>query len=110
VAALHLPSLDDPVMQEAAPIVPETRRAGTSLPSQGEAGCGIFDGAPFVMGAALPVVPGKLAKKIIRGEFVDMTELLKDNIELERRRMAAVDNIQGQRLSRREMPDFESWL
>ena len=56
------------------------------------------------------MVPGRLVKKILRGEFVDMTELLKDNIEVERRRLSAGDHAQGQRLSRREMPDFESWL
>ena len=62
------------------------------------------------MSEALPVVPAKLMKKILRGEFVDMAELLKDNIEMERRRQIAGEGSQGQRPSRREIPDFLSWL
>ena len=62
---------------------------------------------PFVLSEALPVVPGKLVKKILRGEFVDM---LKDNVEAERRRLAPGENSQIPRPSRREIPDFESWL
>ena len=42
---------------------------------------------PFVLNEALPVVPAKLVKKILKGEFIDMCELLKDNIEAERRRL-----------------------
>ena len=38
------------------------------------------DGPPFVLSEALPVVPFKLVKRIQRGEFVDMAELLKDNM------------------------------
>ncbi len=37
------------------------------------------EGSPFILGEALPVVPGKLVLKIQRGEYVDMAELLKDN-------------------------------
>ena len=43
---------------------------------------------PFILGEGLPVVPAKLANKIQKGEFVDMAELLKDNIEAERHRVA----------------------
>ena len=43
---------------------------------------------PFVLSEALPVVPAKLVRRIRRGEFVDMAELLKDNMEVERRRAA----------------------
>ena len=67
---------------------------------------------PFIMSEALPVVPGKLVKRIRKGEYIDMAELLKDNVEAERRRqgLGGGDNVQGQRLSRREIPDFSSWL
>ena len=41
---------------------------------------------PFILGKGLPAVPAKLANKIQKGEFVDMAELLKDNIKAERRR------------------------
>ena len=38
----------------------------------------------FILGDTLPVVPANLVKQIIKGEFVDMVELLKDNMEAER--------------------------
>ncbi len=67
------------------------------------------EGSPFVLSEALPVVPGKLVQRIQRGEFVDMAELLKDNVEAERRRLVVGDGKAG-RLGRREVPDIESWL
>ena len=33
---------------------------------------------PFVVSEALPVIPPKILKRIWKGEFVDMAELLKD--------------------------------
>ena len=70
------------------------------------------DGPPFVLSEALPVVPFKLVK---RREFVDMAELLQDNMEVERRRAASAGEggQQSQAInsgSRREMPDMLSWL
>lgn len=44
---------------------------------------------PFVLSETLPVVPAKLVKKVVTGDFVDMAELLKDNIEVERRQGAS---------------------
>ncbi len=64
---------------------------------------------PFVLSEALPVVPAKLAHHIRKGEYVEMAELLKDNVEAERRRLAAGESGTA-RVSRREVPDFESWL
>lgn len=40
----------------------------------------------FVLSEALPVVPAKLVRRILKAEYVDMSELLKDNMEAERRR------------------------
>ena len=40
------------------------------------------DTAAFILSEALPVVPAKLVTKIRSGEYIDMAELLKDNIEL----------------------------
>ena len=45
--------------------------------------------APFKLSDALPVVPSKLVKRIVRGEYIDMAEMLSDNMELERRRALA---------------------
>ena len=67
----------------------------------------------FVLSEALPVVPAKLVRRILRAEYVDMAELLKDNMEAERRRMQAdgggMQHYQG-RSSRREIPDIVSWV
>ena len=43
---------------------------------------------PFKVGNGLPVIPPKPVAKIQKGEYVDMTELLKDNLEADRRRSA----------------------
>ena len=41
---------------------------------------------PFIVSGALLVVSAKLVKRILNGDFIDMVELLKDNMEIERRR------------------------
>ena len=58
----------------------------------------------------LLVRPAKLVKKILRGEFVDMAELLKDNIEAERRRVAVAEGSSGIPNLRREIPILLGWL
>ena len=69
---------------------------------------------PFIVGEGLPVVPAKLATKIQRGEFVDMADLLKDNLEAERRRLSVAGGVMASLLAgkppRREVPDLLSWL
>lgn len=40
----------------------------------------------FTLGEGLPPVPAKLVSHIQKGEFIDMAELLRDNIKAERRR------------------------
>ena len=68
-------------------------------------------GKPFIISEALPVIPAKLVKKVERGEFVDMADFLKDNIEAERRRLTGGMNESPlARSSRREVPDLLSWL
>ena len=91
--------------------------------SEGEAAVGMAtsrtkevnpDSLPFVLSETLPIVPAKLVRKILSGDFVDMAELLKDNMEAERRRHASeADPTQGhlgQPPPRREVPDLMSWL
>lgn len=72
------------------------------------------DTLPFTLGEGLPPVPAKLASKIRRGEYVDMAELLRDNMELERRRdtREVSSNAFGlnQQPNRREVPDLLSWV
>ena len=38
---------------------------------------------PFTLGEGLPVIPAKIVTKILRGEYVEMSELLQDNISLD---------------------------
>ena len=54
------------------------------------------------------MVPAKLVKKIVRGDFVDIAELLRDNMEAERRRAGWEGEPSLTR--RREVPDILSWL
>ncbi len=42
------------------------------------------ESAPFVLNSVLPVVPARLVKRILKGDFIDMVELLWDNLETER--------------------------
>lgn len=69
---------------------------------------------PFVLGEGLPVIPAKLTAKIQRGEFVDMADLLKDNLEAERRRLSVAGGVVASLLAgkppRREVPDLLSWI
>jgi len=67
---------------------------------------------PFILSEALPVVPPKLVKRIVRGDYIDMAEMLSDNMELERRRaLAESEGIANVKQSgRREIPDVLSWL
>ena len=54
----------------------------------------------------------KLVAKIVKGDYVDMAELLRVNIEADRRR-AMDSSAAGPRTSQahwREVPDFLSWL
>ena len=63
---------------------------------------------PFILGEALPVVPAKLVKHMQRAEYIDMAELLKDNIEAERRRLASVEEGGSSRGVHREVPNLWS--
>ena len=66
---------------------------------------------PFILREALPVVPAKLVKRILRGEYIDMAELLKDNIEAEIRRLASTEEGCGSsRGACRGIPNLWSWL
>lgn len=65
----------------------------------------------FILDEALPVVPTKLVKQILRGEYIDMAELLKDNIEVERRRLTSTEEGGGSSSgARRGIPNLWSWL
>lgn len=67
--------------------------------------------SPFVLSEGLPPVPAKLVAKIQKGDYVDMAELLRDNMEWERR-LSSSDSSGSKigRASRREVPDLLSWI
>ena len=65
--------------------------------------------APHSRLVSLPPVPAKLVAKILKGEYVDMAELLRDNMEAERRR-ARSDTQNNNSTNRREISDLFSWV
>ena len=93
---------------------PAGAKAGGGPPGEKTEVDGTPTPVPFTLSEGLPPVPAKLVQKIQRGDFVDMAELLRDNMELERRQPAT----EGQRnaiwpagkANRREVPDILSWI
>ena len=71
-----------------------------------------FGATSFILGESLPVVPAKLVKRIIRGDYLDMAEMLSNNMEVERwRALAESEGTPSPRsVGRREVPDMLSWL
>ena len=72
-------------------------------------------GKPFILSEGLPPVPRKLVARILRGEFVDMAELLRDNLEAQRRGSSSNPSSSGSSgggnsRSWREVPDLLSWV
>ena len=67
---------------------------------------------PFLFSDGFPPVPAKLVGKILRLEFMDMAELLRDNIEAERRqgRQREATGVPAKQQQRREVPDILSWI
>ena len=72
-------------------------------------------GKPFILSEGLPSVPHKLVARILRGEYIDMADLLRDNLEAQRRctsqssgspPLGAAPTSRG----RREIPDLLSWV
>lgn len=69
------------------------------------------EGSPFVLGEGLPTVLAKLVKISLKGDYVDMAELLQDNIEAARRQGdLPASSKGGTRCPCREVPDILSWL
>lgn len=95
------------------PVASASQTAGSSaVPGGGpspalEEKCG-----PFVLGEGLPPIPARLVGKIRKGEFVDMADLLRDNLEADRRRGRESEESSpspSARSTRREVPDLLSW-
>ena len=103
---LDLPSFDG----DGLPGMTGTSAVGPQLAGADEKGPET-ESAPFVLNSVLPVVPARLVKQILKGDFVDMAELLRDNLEAERRRARSeleTGKSGAPASSRREVPDFTS--
>lgn len=59
---------------------------------------------PFVLGEALPAVPAKLVRRILKPEYIDMAELLHDNIEVGGEVAGRGNTLPGALLGAREIP------
>ena len=70
-----------PTFREEHPPEDKSSKEGGGAPS----GSSVKSVTPFIMGESLPPIPAKLVTKIQKGEFIDVAELLRDNIEAERR-------------------------
>ena len=71
------------------------------------------DVSSFSLGEGLPPVAAKLVAKILSGDYIDIGELLLDNMKAERRRLW-VQHAESAGTSgggnRREVPDLFSWI
>ena len=66
-----------------------------------------------MLSEGLAPIPAKLVARIVKGEFVDMVELLRDNVEAVRRGSLQEGPIASQphtKKTRREVPDLLSWV
>ena len=65
---------------------------------------------PFILSEGLLPVSAKLVMRILRGDFIDMAELLQDNLEVQcRGALQEMFVSTGTSRSRREVPDLLSW-
>ena len=107
IATLGLPVIEG---GDVGPLSAPPPQLGQVL-SQGGSAVATGTATAFILGEGLPAVPARLVKKILDGEFIDMAELLHDNVEVERRRAdQGGPTISEPRRPRREVPDIMSWL
>ena len=67
---------------------------------------------PFLLSEGLPPVPAKLVGRILKGDFIDMAELL-DNLEAQQRggvQELPLFSASGLSRQRQEVPDLLSWV
>ena len=81
---------------------------GTHTLAGSESDLPFTSATPFVLSEHLPPVPAKLVAKIQSGDYVNMAELLRDNMEWERRQ--SISESAGPKSGRREVPDLLSWI
>ncbi len=81
---LGLPAFDDHVSPSVT-LVEELKRVGAG-PVSANTKKGDTTVQKFQLGPTLPVVPARLVRCVLRGDYVDMAELTEDSLELELRR------------------------
>ena len=110
IAGLKLPIIGENSGTRDAPHSGDDKEASTVAATSGNNDLP----APFMLGEGLPPVPGRLVQKIQRGDYVDMAELLRDNMELERRKASCESSASalglGIQPSCREVPNLISWV
>ena len=71
-------------------------------------------GKPFILSEGLPPIPHNLVSRILQGEYVDMEELLRDNLEVQRCSSSQLTGSSSSGSSpsrrRRDFPDLLSWV
>ena len=118
MAGLGLPVLGDLPATAALGQTPGPHTV--SDPASSEAGQGSGEGTPsatdrslpFILSEGLAPVPAKLVARITKGEFVDMADLLRDNLEARRwgdLPEGSSSSAEPKR-SQREVPDLLSWV
>ena len=118
IQGLGLPVIDAPTAGEvpsSATPVDGSGNVATGVSSQPESSKGPpTQQQPFILSTGLAPVPAKLVAKIQKLEFVDMAELLRDNLEVQRQMASqeqpspSASQLRSNR--RREIPDLLSWV
>ena len=103
---LSLPSFGDPLPSVEAVVEPSgSKKAGSFLePSGSKRTEGSSMVQKFQLGPTLPVVPARIVRRVLRGDYVDMAELTEVNLELELRRSTDSDEVKPIPLNRRPVP------
>ena len=66
--------------------------------------------AKFKLGDTLPVVPARLVRRILRGDYVDMSDLMPESMDVEMRRAAGEEEPKASaKASRKVVPDIVTW-
>lgn len=92
-------------------IKPRLSAAGSHTPASSKSDLPSTSVSPFILSEGLSPVPAKLVAKIQKGDYVDMAELLCDNMEWECRQWTPDSfGSKGGTASRREVPNLLSWI
>ena len=111
VRDLGLPSFEDPLPSVEAVVEPSgSKKAGSLLePSSSKRTEGSMV-QKFRLGPTLPMVPARIVRRVLRGDYVDMAELMEENLELELCRSTGSDEVKSIPLSKLiPVPDALTW-